>query len=144
MSLMMSIKKNNNYITTLRYYLIIHYVYLIIHSITLRLNKNICCLHLLSLFDLCQPEMDVRFVTKHKVRSSVDTLSFVYALIHIRLNCLFRVGGPLGNSEKYFFVWIAWNLLLYCSHECENLESCLKHIRIPSGSPPIELWIIPY
>ena len=51
----------------------------------------LACVWLQQLYHiLCQPEMDVRFVTKHKVRSSVDTLSFVYALIHIRLNCLFR------------------------------------------------------
>ena len=35
--------------------------------------------------------MDVQFITKHKVRSSVDTLSFVYALIHIRYNCLLEL-----------------------------------------------------
>ena len=35
--------------------------------------------------------MDVQFITKHKVQSSVDTLSFVYALIHIRYNCLLEL-----------------------------------------------------
>ena len=35
--------------------------------------------------------MDVQFITKHEVRSSVVTLSFVYALIHIRYNCLLEL-----------------------------------------------------
>ena len=65
--------------------------------------------------------MDVQFITKHKVRSSVDTLSFVYALIHIRWNCLLELFNLVDylNYRRYSGAFYLSCLVdrSYCWHQ---------------------------